>query len=109
HEEWSTATAMARANRFTPPRGDVPSAANAYSHAYHFDAGLYAAYLRDHAIRHGAQRVEGTVVDVELRASDGFIEALKTADGRRIEGDLFIDCSGFRGLLIEGALHAGYE
>ncbi|MFL6624995.1 MAG: tryptophan halogenase family protein [Vitreoscilla sp.] len=109
YEEWSTATAMARANRFTPPRGDVPSAANAYSHAYHFDAGLYAAYLRDHAMRNGAQRVAGTVVDVELRAADGFIAALKLADGRRIDGDLFIDCSGFRGLLIEGALHAGYE
>ena len=109
YEEWSTATVMARANRFTPPQGDLPSAANGYTYAYHFDAGLYAAYLRDYAMRRGAQRVEGTVVDVELRAQDGFVEALKLADGRRIAGDLFIDCSGFRGLLIEGAMHAGYE
>ena len=109
HEEWSTATVMARANRFTPPQGEVPSAANGYAYAYHFDAGLYAAYLRHYAMQRGAQRIEGTVVDVELRAEDGFVEALKLADGRRIEGDLFIDCSGFRGLLIEGALHAGYE
>jgi tryptophan halogenase len=109
YEDWSTATVMARNNRFTPPHGEVPSAANGYSYAYHFDAGLYAAYLRDHALRHGARRIEGTVVDVELRAADGFIDALKLADGRRIDGDLFIDCSGFRGLLIEGALHAGYE
>jgi tryptophan halogenase len=109
YEDWSTATVMARENRFMPPRGDAPSAANSYSYAYHFDAGLYAAYLREYAMRRGAQRIEGTVVDVELRATDGFIEALKLADGRRIEGDLFIDCSGFRGLLIEGALHAGYD
>ena len=109
YEEWSTSTVMARTNRFTPPHGDAPSAANAYSFAYHFDAGLYAAYLRDYAIAHGAQRIEGTVVDIELRPADGFVEALKLADGRRIDGDLFIDCSGFRGLIIEGALHAGYE
>lgn len=109
YEDWSTATVMARTNRFTPPQGEVPSAANAYSYAYHFDAGLYAAYLREYALRHGAQRIEGTVVDVELRAADGFIDGLKLADGRRIDGDLFIDCSGFRGLLIEQALHAGYD
>jgi len=109
YEDWSVATVMARANRFTPPSGDTPSAANSYAHAYHFDATLYAAYLREYAMRHGAQRVEGTVVDVRLRAADGFIETLTLADGRRIDGDLFIDCSGFRGLLIEGAQHAGYE
>jgi tryptophan halogenase len=109
YEEWSTATVMARQNRFTPPRGDVPSAANAYSYAFHFDAGLYAVYLRDYAMQRGASRVEGTIVDVELRAEDGFVAAVKLADGRRIEGDLFIDCSGFRGLLIEGAMKAGYE
>ena len=109
YEEWSTATVMARADRFTPPQGELPSAANGYTYAYHFDAGLYAAYLRDYAMQRGAQRVEGTVVDVELRAEDGFVEALKLADGRRIAGDLFIDCSGFRALLIEGAMYAGYE
>jgi tryptophan halogenase len=109
YEDWSTATVMARANRFTPPQGDVPSAANGYAYAYHFDAALYAAYLREYALRHGAQRVEGTVVDVQLRAGDGFVDALVLADGRRVEGDLFVDCSGFRGLLIEGALHAGYD
>jgi len=109
YEDWSTATVMAREQRFAPPQGEVPSAANGYSYAYHFDAGLYAAYLREYALRHGALRVEGTVVDVQLRAGDGFIDALVLADGRRIDGDLFIDCSGFRGLLIEGALHAGYE
>ncbi|MEP6501755.1 MAG: tryptophan halogenase family protein [Betaproteobacteria bacterium] len=109
YEEWSTSTMMARNNRFTPPQGEVPSAANAYSYAFHFDAGLYAAYLRDYAMQRGAERIEGTVVDVELRAGDGFVAALELADGRRVDGDLFIDCSGFRGLLIEGVFKAGYD
>ena len=109
YEEWSTSTMMARANRFTPPQGDRPSAANAYSYAFHFDAGLYAAYLREYAMQRGVQRIESTIVNVELRPEDGFVAAVKLTDGRRIEGDLFIDCSGFRGLLIEGAMKAGYE
>ena len=109
YEEWSTSTVMARQNRFTPPQGDRPSAANAYSFAFHFDASLYAAYLREYAMRRGAGRIEGTIVDVELRPEDGFVAAVKLKDGRRIDGDLFIDCSGFRGLLIEGAMKAGYE
>jgi tryptophan halogenase len=108
-EDWSTATVMARGNRFTPPQGDTPSAANGYSFAYHFDAGLYAAYLRDYAMQRGVGRIESTIVRVELRPEDGFVAAVHLADGRRIEGDLFIDCSGFRGLLIEGAMEAGYE
>lgn len=109
HEDWSTATVMARHNRFTLPQGDRPSAANAYSYAFHFDAGLYAAYLRDYALQRGAVRIEGTIVDVELRPEDGFVAAVRLSDGRRIDGDLFLDCSGFRGLLIEGAMKAGYE
>ena len=109
YEEWSTATVMARQNRFLPPSGDAPSAANAFSFAFHFDAGLYAAYLRDYAMERGAQRVEGTIVDVELRPEDGFVAALKLRDGRRIDGDLFIDCSGFRALLIGGAMNSAFE
>ncbi len=109
HEEWSTATVMARQHRFQPPQGEQPSAVNAYSYAFHFDAGLYATYLREHAMARGAQRIEGTIVDVELRPEDGFVAAVKLRDGRRIEGDLFIDCSGFRALLIEGAMHSPFE
>jgi len=109
YEEWSTATVMARHNRFMLPTGGEPSAANAFSYAFHFDAALYAAYLRDYAMQRGTQRIEGTVVDVALRPEDGFVEAVTLRDGRRIEGDLFLDCSGFRGLLIEQALKVGYE
>ncbi|TFW17646.1 tryptophan halogenase family protein [Duganella callida] len=104
YENWSMATLMARNNRFAAPGDNAP-----YSYAYHFDAGLYAAYLRDYAVQRGVRRVEATIDQVELRPEDGHIRALKLKDGRRIEGELFIDCSGFRGLLIDGALQAGYE
>lgn len=108
-EDFSMASVMARLNRFAPPSGHTPHAANAYNYAYHFDAGLYAAYLRDFATALGVKRVEAKVVDVVLDAETGFISTLKLADGGEIAGDLFIDASGFRALLIEGALKAGYD
>jgi hypothetical protein len=108
-EDFSVSSVMARHNRFTPPAGDQPSASNAFSFGFHFDAGLYAAYLRDYAMQRKVERIEATISDVELHPETGFIVAVKLRDGRRIEGDLFIDCSGFRGLLIEGALKTGYE
>ncbi|WP_457322553.1 tryptophan halogenase family protein [Roseateles sp. P5_E11] len=109
YEEWSTAAVMAQRNRFVPPEGGPPSAANSYSYAFHFDAGLYATFLREYAMARGVKREEGTIVDVSLRPGDGFVTAVTLADGRRIEGDLFIDCSGFRALLIEGVMKAGYH
>ena len=108
-DEFSVSGVMARNMRFTPPVGEQASASNAYSYGFHFDAGLYATYLRDYAVRLGARRIEATIVEVVLHPTNGFIEAITLHDGRRIEGDLFIDCSGFRGLLIEGALKAGYD
>lgn len=109
-ENWSVSSMMARKNKFVPPNDRTPSPVlDTYSYGYHFDAGLYANYLRDYALARGAQRIEGMVVEVEQHPANGFITAVKLRDGRRIEGDLFVDCSGFRGLLIEGALTAGYE
>ncbi|MCC2616596.1 tryptophan 7-halogenase [Aestuariibacter halophilus] len=82
---------------------------NGLNYAFHMDAGLYAGFLRKIAEQHGCQRVEGKIAQVNTRSSDGFIDHLVLDNGQRIDGDLFIDCTGFRGLLIEQALHTGYE
>ena len=77
--------------------------------AYHFDAALYAAYLRRLSEHHGAKRAEGKVTGVEREAQGGDIAAVLLEGGRRIAGDFFIDCTGFRALLIEQELDAGFE
>jgi tryptophan halogenase len=79
------------------------------NHAYHMDAGLYAKFLRGIAEKFDAKRVEGTIDEVILNPDDGYIKALKLNNDRVIEGDLFIDCTGFRALLIEQTLHAGFD
>ncbi|QDP00462.1 tryptophan halogenase family protein [Thalassotalea sp. PS06] len=79
------------------------------NHAYHLDAGLYAKFLRNIAEQHGCQRVEGKIQDVVLNSDNGYIEKLHLANGKTVEGDLYLDCTGFRGLLIEQALHSGYD
>ena len=78
-------------------------------HAYHFDANLVAQYLRRFCENLSVKRTEGRIVDTKLTAEDGFIETVELENGTSITGDLFIDCSGFRGLLIEEALETGYE
>ena len=82
---------------------------SAISYAYHIDAGLYAKFLRNIAQTAGAKRIEGKVVDVATDQASGFIESVTLASGECIGGDLFIDCSGFRGLLIEQTLQTGFE
>ncbi len=79
------------------------------NYAYHFDAGLYAKFLRKIAENNGVKRTEGKIISVATNTDTGFIESVSLASGQFIEGDLFIDCSGFRALLIEQTLHTGYE
>lgn len=107
--ELSLCEVMARSKKFAPSNMDPKSVLSTAGYAYHMDAGLYAKYLREYAEKKGVTRVEGKVVDVKLRDSDGYIESVQLESDRIIEGDLFIDCSGFRGLLIEEALKTGYE
>ena len=84
------------------PRGGM-------NYAFHLDAGLYAKFLRAFSERHGARRIEGRIVEVKADREAGWISALRLADGSEIEGDLFIDCSGLRGLLIGDTLGVEYE
>jgi tryptophan halogenase len=79
------------------------------NYAYQLDSSLYAAFLRKRAERDGVTRIEGRIAEVELDGASGNIAALRLDGDRRIEGDLFVDCTGFRALLIEGALHAGFD
>ena len=102
----TTAAKAGRMDRFERV-GKSPIAGIKY--AFHFDASLYGRMLRSYAEQHGVRRTEGRIVDVALRGEDGFIEAVVLESGERIGADLFVDCSGFRALLIEGALKTGYE
>ncbi len=105
-DDYSLSALAARDGRFMRPAGrNSPLAELAY--AYHFDASLYAQYLRTLSEREGVVRVEGRIADVVLR-DDGYIDALQMADGRRIDGDLFIDCTGFRARLLGEALGVGF-
>ena len=79
------------------------------NYAFHFDAGLYAKFLRNMAEQHGATRIEGKIASVETCEQSGNITALQMHSGERIAGDLFIDCTGFRALLIEQTLHTGFD
>ena len=102
-------TAAARRGRFAPLQRVGQSPLGGIAYAYHFDASLYAQFLRAYAERHGVIRREGKVTGHELDGESGHVRALTLEDGSRVEGELFIDCSGFRGALIEGALETGYE
>jgi tryptophan halogenase len=84
------------------PRGGM-------NYAFHMDASLYAKYLRKFSEGYGAKRIEGKIVEVKTDPQSGYITSIRLDGGTEVAGDLFVDCTGFRGLLIEKALHVGYE
>ena len=106
--DYSLPVVAARGGRFAPPSNDAKSVLSTYRYAYQFDATQYAPYLRRIAESRGVKRIEGRVVRSELNEF-GDIQTLVLDDGREISGDFYVDCSGFRGLLIEDALDTGYE
>ncbi|MEP9359608.1 tryptophan halogenase family protein [Sphingomonas sp. KR3-1] len=106
---FSLADELAQQGRFATPAGDARSILSTLGYAYHFDASLYARHLRGIAEAGGVTRIEGKLQDVERDGESGLVTALTTQRGERLEGDLFVDCSGFRALLIDGAMGGGFE
>ncbi len=107
--EYSFAAAMCREGVFDMPDPDPRSIRFTFSYAYHFDAGLYAGYLRGWATQRGVQRIEGKITEVTRGAETGLVESVTLESGARIEGDLFIDCSGFRSLLLGGSMGVAWQ
>ena len=105
-DDYSLTSTASTANRFQRKHPLVQNGNLAY--AYHFDASLYAGFLRERAESQGVIRHDRKITGHKL-ADDGFVEAVVFDDGGTMEADLFIDCSGFRGILIEQALNTGYE
>jgi tryptophan halogenase len=108
-DDFSMPYAMARRGRFTVHPSSNENPALSYSYAFHFDSALYGQFLREVAEKSGVTRVEGKIVDVSRDAETGFISSVSLEGERTLDADLFVDCSGFRGLLIEQALETGYE
>ena len=107
--DYSAGVMAARMNRFERPRPDQGDPTTSYGYAYQFDATQFAPFMRRHAEAHGVERTEGRVASVDRDPTSGDVTALLLEDGSRIEGDLFVDCSGFRALLIGGAMAEGWE
>lgn len=106
--DYSPAALAAAQQRFMPPYPGMPPDMPQLAYAYHFDAGLYARFLRSYAEQRGVVRTEGRIVEVIRHPESGLIESLRLADGRVVAGDFYLDCSGFQGLLIEKALQTGF-
>ena len=97
-------------NKFAfPDRRNPNSPLADIDYAYHFDASLFARYLRAESEKRGVERIEGKIVETVQDPENGFVDKVRLADGREVDGDLFVDCSGMRGLLIGDALGVGYE
>jgi len=107
-EQFALATLAARAGRFALPSSDPRSPLANLGYAYHFDASLYARFLRTLSEARGVQRIEGRVTGID-REENGRVRALRTDKGAHVTADLFVDCSGMRALLIGEQCGVPYE
>jgi tryptophan 7-halogenase len=108
-EDYSIQAVAATEGRFTRPVHAPNTPLNKITYALHFDASSFARYLRGFAEARGVERLEAEVRSVSMNPRNGFVDAVTLDNGELLAADLFVDCSGFRGLLIEGALETGYE
>jgi len=108
-QEYSFAVAAAKAGAFELPNEDPKSIRSTYAYAYHFDATLYAHFLRGWATARGVKRIEGQVIDITRDPASGHVSTLRLESGAEIGGDLFVDCSGFRALLVGGTMGVGWH
>ncbi len=108
-EDFSFACALAEQAKFAQPHPQPSSPLADFNYAYHFDATLYAAYLKQHAMAAGVRHVDAQIQQVTLNPVSGFIDTLVLDTGETLSAELFIDCSGFRSLLLGEALGVGYQ
>lgn len=107
--EYSASTVAAMQGRFGHPSADPRSPLSGLAYAYHFDAGLYAGFLRQRAEAGGVVRIEGRIAGVDRDGNGGDVQAVRLEDGRVVAGDLFVDCSGFRSLLLGEAMGVAFD
>lgn len=107
--DYSLGAMLARHKKFTLPAKNPPSTLSVFDWALHFDASLFARHMQKFAQTKGVTHIDAAITKVNQHLSNGFIRSVTLASGEEIAGDLFIDCSGFRGLMIEETLHVGYE
>jgi tryptophan 7-halogenase len=107
--EYCMSAMAAKRGKFGRANATARSPVSELAYAFHFDASLYAKFLRRHAEANRVVRQEGKIIKVNRRSTNGFIESVELSNGTIVAGELFIDCSGFRGLLIGDTLGVGYE
>lgn len=108
-DDYSYPIIAAEAGKFRIPDGDVNSIGSNFGYAYQFDSSLYAKFLRRYSEQNGVRRIEGKVTHTSLDPETGNVDTLTLERGETVQADLFVDCSGFRGVLIEQALKTGYD
>jgi len=108
-DQFCLSAQLARQGKFALPSFDSDSRLAWYNYAYHFDASLFAKFLRKYAEVRSVKRVEGKVDHVQINPESGFIDSIRLESGQVLESDLFVDCTGLAGLLIDKALGVGFE